>query len=150
MSCLIFYFIIHFLMKKFQFSDTDSLHLVISENDLSLCILPEYKSFFLQHYNSYFGNDKFAGVLILEMKSNTGTYDSEKCYSIGTTKKQKSVPSSCHELAIFNNQFRFTAISKHPVLGITVQVVNKTLSLLLIPRKRFFVDNGKLSYPITI
>ena len=138
------------MIKKIFFLDTDSLHLVISEDNLSLCILPEYKSFFLQHHNSYFGNDKFAGVLILEMESHTGTYNSEKCYSIGTVKKQKSVPNSCHELASFNNPFRFTAISKHPVLGITVQVVNKTVSLLLIPRKRFFVDDGRLSYPITI
>ena len=126
------------------------MHLIISEDTLSLCILPEYQDYFLQNYDTYFGENQFAGVLILELESNTGLYLSEKCYTIGTNKKLKSVPPICHNLAQINHRFFYTAIKIHPVLGMTTQIQNKQLGLLLIPRKRYFVNHGKLSYPLHV
>ena len=102
-----------------------------------MCILPEYRQYFLENYNFYFGEDKFAGVLILETESTTGTYLSEKCYTIGTTKKLKSVIPLCHNLALKDQRYFYTSISVHSVLGMTTQVQNKQLGLLLIPRKRY-------------
>ena len=130
--------------------DTDSLHVIIAENTLSQCILPELKDFFHKNYEIYFGENHFAGVLILEMEGVTGTYLSEKCYSIDTIQKLKGVPSHCNKLAQIHQKFLYTAIKIHPVLGINTQVQSKQLALLLIPRKRYFVNQGKLSYPLTL
>lgn len=115
-----------------------------------MCINPEFKDFFFQNFDKYFGQDQYAGVLILEMESDTGKYLSEKCYTIGNTKKLKSVPFLCQELAQINQRFFYTSIKIHPVLGMVTQVENKELGLLLIPRKRYFVNQGKLSYPLQL
>ena len=84
------------------------------------------------------------------MESDTGRYLSEKCYTIGTTQKLKSVPTICHSLAERNKKFFYTSIKIHPVLGMITQIHDKTLGLLLIPRKRYFVNQGKLSYPLEL
>ena len=102
----------------------------------------------MHNYDMYFGEDQFAGVLILEMEDTTGRYLSEKCYTIGNVKKLKSVPTICHDLAKLNQTFFYTSIKIHPVLGMTTQVQDRTLGLLLIPRKRYFVNQGRLSYPL--
>jgi hypothetical protein len=122
----------------------------MSETNLLSCILPEYKSFFLEQYNRYFGKDQFAGVLILEMESETGKYISEKCYTIGNVQKQKSIPAIGHQLFEYDKLTRYSAISSHPVLGIITKNVSKKLKIMLIPRKRYFVDDGRLSYPLTL
>ena len=98
----------------------------------------------------YFGEHHFAGVLILEMEGSSGTYLSEKCYTIDNIRKLKGVPSHCNKLAQIHQSFSYTAIKIHSVLGINTQVQSKKLGLLLIPRKRDFVNQGKLSYPLTL
>ena len=84
------------------------------------------------------------------MESETGRYISEKCYTIGNVQKRKSIPAICHELFTYDKSFRYSAISIHPVFGIITKIVNKKLKIMLIPRKRYFVNNGKLSYPLTL
>ena len=156
-SKVIFFDALYFILKcadprklQYIYSDTDSLHVIISENSLSQCILPEKEDFFEQNKDNYFGDHHIAGVLILEMEGTTGNYKSEKCYKIDTLQKLKSVPRICHDLAKFNETFHFTAIKIHPVLGMSTQVQRKQLNLLLIPRKRYFVNEGRLSFPLEL
>ena len=75
---------------------------------------------------------------------------SEKCYTIDKIQKLKSVPPLCHKIAKIHKPFAYTAIKIHPILGMSTQIQQKQLNLLLIPRKRYFVNQGKLSYPLEL
>ena len=60
------------------------------------------------------------------------------------------MPPLCHKIAKIHKPFAYTAIKIHPVLGMSTQIQQKQLNLLLIPRKRYFVNQGKLSYPLEL
>ena len=125
------------------------MHFALSENSLEECIIPELYNSFLEQVENYFDENKFESVLILEMEGTYAFYYAEKSYVIDSVQKLKSIPSHCRNMIEFNKPIFYTSIKTHPVLGITTQIESKILTMLLIPRKRYFV-NGQLSYPLNI
>lgn len=143
-NCL--YFLLYCLdptKAMFLYSDTDSIHLCISECTLEECVNPNVFDYFINNRNTFLGDTSLCGTLIEEYTAKSAHYYAEKTYAIDKNIKAKSIPSFAHSLLNQEEKNLFyNAITPHPLFGLTCSVQRKSLNLLLIPRKRFFFSKN--------